>query len=115
MDCRANEEESLERARRANDEDLSKLYSTIAMQWRTLAQVVESRHRYAAITGPAKLASVSRGNADLENASTTPANSDDHPISRVQQNDEAESTSGPTSQLERNRSETLEVRVTDTP
>ncbi len=115
MDCRAKEAESLERARRANDEDLSKLYSTIAMQWRTLAQVVESRHRYAAITGPAKLASVSRGNADLENASTTPANSDDHPISRVQQNDEAESTSGPTSQLERNRSETLEVRVTDTP
>jgi hypothetical protein len=42
-DCRAKEAESLEQARRTDDEDLRNLYATIANQWRRLAEGIEKR------------------------------------------------------------------------
>jgi hypothetical protein len=42
-DCRAKEAESLEQARRTNDEDLRNLYATIANQWHRLAEEIEKR------------------------------------------------------------------------
>jgi hypothetical protein len=42
-DCRAKEAESLEQARRTDDEDLRKLYATIANQWHRLAEGMEKR------------------------------------------------------------------------
>jgi autotransporter passenger strand-loop-strand repeat protein len=51
-ECRAQEAESLEQARQANDAYLGHLHETIAKQWRLLAEGFETRHSNTLTSGP---------------------------------------------------------------